>query len=86
MRCGRRGTIECMTTATGPRRADARPTTMRAWHVRRPGPAATHPVDLETGPVPVPAPDELLVRVSVCGVCRTDLHLAEGDLPPAGPR
>jgi propanol-preferring alcohol dehydrogenase len=32
-------------------------------------------------PVPVPATDELLVAVVACGVCRTDLHLAEGDLP-----
>lgn len=32
-------------------------------------------------PVPTPAPDELLVRVRVCGVCRTDLHVVEGDLP-----
>ena len=33
-------------------------------------------------PIPEPAPDELLVAVEACGVCRTDLHLAEGDLPP----
>jgi propanol-preferring alcohol dehydrogenase len=32
-------------------------------------------------PAPVPAPDELLVAVAACGVCRTDLHVAEGDLP-----
>ena len=32
-------------------------------------------------PVPDPAEHELLVRVSVCGVCRTDLHVTEGDLP-----
>jgi alcohol dehydrogenase, propanol-preferring len=31
-------------------------------------------------PVPLPGPGELRVRVSVCGVCRTDLHIAEGDL------
>jgi len=31
---------------------------------------------------PQPEAGELLIRVSVCGVCRTDLHLAEGDLPP----
>jgi propanol-preferring alcohol dehydrogenase len=34
---------------------------------------------------PVPGPGQLRVRVSVCGVCRTDLHLAEGDLPPRRP-
>jgi propanol-preferring alcohol dehydrogenase len=32
-------------------------------------------------PVPVAGQDELLVRVRACGVCRTDLHVAEGDLP-----
>jgi propanol-preferring alcohol dehydrogenase len=32
-------------------------------------------------PIPEPAPDELLVRVTACGVCRTDLHVVQGDLP-----
>lgn len=35
---------------------------------------------------PEPAPNEILVRVSCCGVCRTDLHLAEGDLSRRRPR
>jgi propanol-preferring alcohol dehydrogenase len=35
-------------------------------------------------PDPVPGPNEVRVRVTVCGVCRTDLHLAEGDLAPHG--
>jgi propanol-preferring alcohol dehydrogenase len=35
--------------------------------------------------VPEPGPGEIRVRVSTCGVCRTDLHLAEGDLPPHRP-
>ena len=34
---------------------------------------------------PAPGPGELLIRVLACGVCRTDLHLAEGDLPPRSP-
>lgn len=34
-----------------------------------------------SSPVPSPAPDELLVRVHACGVCRTDLHVLQGDLP-----
>jgi propanol-preferring alcohol dehydrogenase len=34
---------------------------------------------------PLPAPDEVVVRVRACGVCRTDLHLADHDLPPRGP-
>jgi propanol-preferring alcohol dehydrogenase len=36
-------------------------------------------------PNPRPGPGEVLVRVHVCGVCRTDLHLAEGDLAPRHP-
>jgi propanol-preferring alcohol dehydrogenase len=41
----------------------------------------TDPLELDTAaPVPEPAPDELLVAVRACGVCRTDLHVTEGDL------
>ena len=36
-------------------------------------------------PDPVPGTGEVLVRVSACGVCRTDLHVVDGDLPRAGP-
>ncbi|WP_372662889.1 zinc-binding alcohol dehydrogenase family protein [Amycolatopsis kentuckyensis] len=54
---------------------------MTAWRVTRPGPMASHPLETARVPVPRPAADELLVRISVCGVCRTDLHVAEGDLP-----
>lgn len=35
-------------------------------------------------PVPVPGPDEILLRVRACGICRTDLHVIDGDLPGAG--
>ena len=55
---------------------------MRAWAVGTPGPIATHPLEAVERPVPTPGPREILVAVSVCGVCRTDLHLAEGDLTP----
>jgi propanol-preferring alcohol dehydrogenase len=41
----------------------------------------THPLDRVTADVPQPGPGELLVAVQACGVCRTDLHVAEGDLP-----
>lgn len=57
------------------------PTTMRAWQVERPGPIGTRPLGLVSRAVPEPGPGELLVRVLACGVCRTDLHVAEGDLP-----
>jgi alcohol dehydrogenase, propanol-preferring len=54
---------------------------VRAWRVERPGPASTGPLTLRELPKPAPDDDELLVRVLACGVCRTDLHVAEGDLP-----
>src|SRR5204863_9785034 len=44
------------------------------------------PLELVRRPVPEPAADELLVRVRACGVCRTDLHVAEGDLPVHRPQ
>jgi propanol-preferring alcohol dehydrogenase len=58
---------------------------MRAWEVRAPGPLAGHPLALVDRPIPEPGPGEVRVRVLACGVCRTDLHLAEGDLPPRRP-
>jgi alcohol dehydrogenase, propanol-preferring len=59
---------------------------MRAWHVEAPGPLSGHPLRLHTGDeVPRPGPGELLLRVLACGVCRTDLHVTEGDLPPHRP-
>lgn len=41
------------------------------------------PLELEDLPTPEPGPGDVRVRVRVCGVCRTDLHIIEGDLPPA---
>lgn len=54
---------------------------MRAMVLRAPGPIAGRPLREEELPVPEPGPGEILVRVAACGVCRTDLHLVEGDLP-----
>jgi propanol-preferring alcohol dehydrogenase len=58
---------------------------MTAWVVHEPGPMAGQPLRRTTIPVPRPGPGEILVRVLVCAVCRTDLHLAEGDLAPRLP-
>jgi alcohol dehydrogenase, propanol-preferring len=58
---------------------------VRAWIIHRPGPIDTGPLAYIERDEPSPGPHEVRVRVSVCGVCRTDLHLAEGDLPPHGP-
>ncbi|MGW5128614.1 zinc-binding alcohol dehydrogenase family protein [Streptomyces sp. NPDC004069] len=54
---------------------------MRAWTVTDPRPVEEGPLRLTSKPVPVPGDDELLVHVHACGVCRTDLHVTEGDLP-----
>ena len=55
---------------------------MQAWVVDKPGPMSSHPLLRIERPVPSPATGQVRLRVSVCGVCRTDLHLAEGDLTP----
>ena len=43
--------------------------------------AAGQPLRSELLPDPQPAPQQVLLRVRACGVCRTDLHLADGELP-----
>jgi len=53
---------------------------MRGALLTEPGPIATCPLPIVERPDPAPGPGELLVEVSACGVCRTDLQLAEGDL------
>ncbi|MFZ0160232.1 MAG: zinc-dependent alcohol dehydrogenase family protein [Kineosporiaceae bacterium] len=60
---------------------------MRAWVVERAAPVATAtPLRLIEREEPTPGPGQIRVAVSACGVCRTDLHLAEGDLAPRRPR
>jgi propanol-preferring alcohol dehydrogenase len=58
-------------------RHDEHPATMRAMLLERPG-MALQALDL---PVPRPAAGQILLRVEACGVCRTDLHLIDGELP-----
>ena len=57
---------------------------MEAWVVDQPGPVdgQRHPLVRVERPVPEPGQGEVRVRVRACGVCRTDLHLTEGDLVP----
>ena len=80
---GRRGPGGRAGDGSGAGRLRGRPpvTTMRAWVVsgRPGGPGRLEQVER---PVPEPGPGEVLVRVLACGVCRTDLHLADGELPP----
>jgi propanol-preferring alcohol dehydrogenase len=53
-----------------------------AWWVERPGPLAGSPLRFGARPDPEPTARQVRLLVRTCGVCRTDLHLAEGDLPP----
>lgn len=55
---------------------------MRAHRLHRPAPIEQRPLHLEDLDPPVPGPGELLVQVRACGICRTDLHVVEGNLPP----
>jgi propanol-preferring alcohol dehydrogenase len=55
---------------------------MRAMVLRDPAPIETRPLAVVDLPVPEPGPGEVLVRVAACGVCRTDLHIIEGELAP----
>jgi propanol-preferring alcohol dehydrogenase len=59
---------------------------MKAAVLTTPQPIANRPLKLEDIPVPTPAEGQVLLRVLACGVCRTDLHIAEGELPPLYPR
>ena len=55
---------------------------MRAMVLDAPAPIESRPLRLVDLPVPDPGPGEIRVRVRLCGVCRTDLHVVEGDLAP----
>lgn len=54
---------------------------MKACLLRSPAPVESNPLDFTDAPAPTPARGEILVRVKMCGVCRTDLHVVEGELP-----
>ncbi|TCC28237.1 zinc-binding alcohol dehydrogenase family protein [Kribbella speibonae] len=58
---------------------------MHAWAVDHPGPVDDGPLQRVRRTVPEPGAGEVLVKVEACGICRTDLHLTEGDLAPKRP-
>ena len=58
---------------------------MRAAVLRSPAPVDTNPLHIEELPMPVPVDNEVLLKVLACGVCHTDLHIVEGELPPRLP-
>jgi alcohol dehydrogenase, propanol-preferring len=53
---------------------------MKAMVLHQTADVSTSPLHLTDRPIPTPGPDELLVNVRACGVCRTDLHVVEGEL------
>ncbi|HEV2494373.1 MAG TPA: zinc-dependent alcohol dehydrogenase family protein [Terriglobia bacterium] len=55
---------------------------MQACVLSAPAPVTTNPLRCGEAPEPVPAANDVLVRVAACGVCRTDLHVVEGELTP----
>ena len=54
---------------------------MRACVLQTPAPVEGRPLRLLEIPRPTPKADGLLIKVRACGICRTDLHVIEGDLP-----
>src|SRR5579872_6382484 len=55
---------------------------MKACLLEHPAPIETNPLRFTDVQEPVPGAGEVLIRVSCCAVCRTDLHVTEGELPP----
>ena len=59
---------------------------MKAYRLASPAPIESNPLQLIDLPIPQPGPGQVRIKVSVCGVCHTDLHTAEGEIhPPAFP-
>jgi alcohol dehydrogenase, propanol-preferring len=54
---------------------------MRTATLSHPALIVESPLDLVMAPIPEPLAGQVLIRISACGVCRTDLHLVEGELP-----
>jgi propanol-preferring alcohol dehydrogenase len=55
---------------------------MKACVLPKPALIEKNPLEYADVPTPQPARQEVLVRIRYCGVCRTDLHVIEGELPP----
>lgn len=59
---------------------------MQAAVLSTPSPISESPLKIEDVPTPEPKSGHVLLKVLACGVCRTDLHIVEGELPPRMPR
>ncbi len=56
---------------------------MKAMTLDQDAAVTTSPLQLREWPVPEPGPGQVRAKVHVCGICRTDLHVVEGELPPS---
>jgi alcohol dehydrogenase, propanol-preferring len=54
---------------------------MKAAYLTAAQTIANAPLEIQAVPTPKPGPEQVLLRVRACGVCRTDLHIVEGELP-----
>ncbi len=54
---------------------------MKAWVVEKQDKIENNPLELRELPVPEPKEGEIRIKITHCGICRTDLHIAEGDIP-----
>jgi alcohol dehydrogenase, propanol-preferring len=59
---------------------------MKAAVLSSPREVAQRPLEIREIPQPQPGPGQVLLRVRACGVCRTDLHIVEGELAPKLPQ
>ena len=55
---------------------------MKAYRIFSPAPIETNPIFRADLPIPEPGPGQVRIRVRACGVCHTDLHIAEGEIHP----
>ena len=53
---------------------------MRAWLLEKAAPLEERPLALVELPEPVPGPGEVLIEITHCGLCRTDIHIAQGEI------
>lgn len=54
---------------------------MKAMVLKKPKPVDENPLELMEAPIPTFGPDEIRIKVNTCGICHTDLHTVEGELP-----
>ena len=55
---------------------------MKAMILNEPRPVEEEPLVLAEIATPIPGPEQVRIKISTCGVCHTDLHVVEGELPP----